>query len=44
MMRHGHVDKNPVLDFSSTYFEGEKAGLSAYGYSRDKEARSKRDT
>jgi hypothetical protein len=31
MMRHGLVDKDQL--FSSTYFEGENAGLSASGYS-----------
>jgi transposase len=33
---HGLVDKNQVGDFSSSYFEGEKAELGALGYSRDK--------
>jgi transposase len=35
MVRQGLVDRDQLLDFSSTYFEGEKAALGAYGYSRD---------
>ena len=30
------VDNNQIIDFSSTYMEGERAELAAYGYSRDK--------
>lgn len=30
------VDNRQIIDFSSTYFEGEKAEFAAYGYSRDK--------
>ena len=30
------VDSNQIIDFSSTYFEGEKAEFASYGYSRDK--------
>jgi hypothetical protein len=36
LTRHGLVDKDQLMDFSSTYFEGEKAELGAYGYSRDR--------
>lgn len=36
LMKHGLVDNQQLMDFSSTYFEGEKASLSAFGYSRDK--------
>ena len=30
------ADSNQIIDFSSTYIEGEKAELASYGYSRDK--------
>ena len=30
------IDSNQIIDFSSTYVEGEKAELASYGYSRDK--------
>jgi len=30
------LDNQQIIDFSSTYFEGEKADLASYGYSRDK--------
>jgi len=33
---NGLVDSNQIIDFSSTYVEGEKAELASYGYSRDK--------
>ena len=33
--KHGLIDKEQIFDFSSTYFEGRKAELSSYGYSRD---------
>jgi transposase len=33
---NGLADSNQIIDFSSTYMEGEKAELAAYGYSRDK--------
>lgn len=33
---NGIVDNNQIIDFSSTYIEGEKAELASYGYSRDK--------
>jgi transposase len=36
LKEYGLVDDQQLLDFSSTYFEGEKASLGAYGYSRDK--------
>jgi transposase len=36
LREEGLVDNQQVLDFSSTYFEGEKASLGAYGYSRDR--------
>lgn len=32
----GLIDKKQIIDFSSTYFEGEKAEFASYGYSRDK--------
>lgn len=32
---HGLVDNSQVVDFSSSYFEGGKAGLGELGYSRD---------
>lgn len=35
LLAHGLVDREQLLDFSSTYFEGEKASLAAHGYSRD---------
>jgi transposase len=34
--KHRLVDKKQVIDFSSTYFEGGKAELSEFGYSRDR--------
>ena len=34
--KHGLVDQRQVIDFSSTYLEGEKAELGEYGYSRDR--------
>lgn len=34
--KHGLVDDKQIMDFSSTYFEGDTASLGAYGYSRDK--------
>jgi transposase len=34
--KHGLVDSNQVIDFSSTYFEGTKAEFADFGYSRDK--------
>ena len=33
---NGLADRKQIIDFSSTYMEGEKAGLASYGYSRDK--------
>lgn len=36
LKKHGLVDTQQLMDFSSTYFEGEKADLGAYGYSRDR--------
>ncbi len=33
--KEGQVDKNQIQDFSSSYFEGKKAEIGAYGYSRD---------
>jgi len=33
---NGLVDNDQIIDFSSTYMEGERAELAAYGYSRDK--------
>jgi transposase len=33
---HGLVDNSQLMDFSSTYFEGEKADLGTFGYSRDR--------
>jgi len=41
ILEHGLVDKEQLSDFSSTYFEGEKAELSAHGYSRDRRAERK---
>jgi len=32
---HGLADRNQLVDFSSTYFEGDHAELGEYGYSRD---------
>lgn len=34
--KHGLVDSEQVIDFSSTYLEGSKAELAELGYSRDK--------
>jgi transposase len=34
--KHGLVDSDQVIDFSSTYLEGSKAELAEFGYSRDK--------
>lgn len=34
--KHGLVDSNQVIDFSSTYLEGSKAELAEFGSSRDK--------
>jgi len=34
--KHGLVDSEQVIDFSSTYLEGSKAELAEFGYSRDK--------
>jgi len=36
LKKHGLVDKEQLMDFSSTYFEGEKAEIGALGYSRDR--------
>ena len=33
---NGLADSNQIIDFSSTYVEGEKAELASFGYSRDK--------
>ena len=33
--KHGLVDENQITDFSSSYFEGKKAELADFGYSRD---------
>ncbi len=33
--RQGLVDDNQIADFSSSYFEGEKAQIAEFGYSRD---------
>lgn len=35
LAEHGLVDDSQVVDFSSSYFEGGKAGLGELGYSRD---------
>ncbi len=35
LIKEGHVDINQISDFSSSYFEGKKAEVGAYGYSRD---------
>jgi len=32
----GLADDRQIIDFSSTYLEGEKAEFASYGYSRDK--------
>jgi len=34
--KYGLVDKNQVLDFSSTYLEGKNSELGEFGYSRDR--------
>lgn len=34
--KHGLADSEQVFDFSFTYFEGSKAELAEFGYSRDK--------
>lgn len=34
--KHGLVDNDQIIDFSSSYFEGTKADLSELGFSRDK--------
>ncbi len=34
--KHDLADSKQVIDFSSTYFEGNKAELAEFGYSRDK--------
>lgn len=34
--KHGLVDSEQILDFSSTYLEGKGAELGKYGYSRDR--------
>ena len=34
--KYEFVDSNQVIDFSSTYLEGEKSELGEFGYSRDK--------
>ncbi len=36
LIKHGLVDKNQLMDFSSTYFEGDEAALGTFGYSRDR--------
>ena len=33
--KHGLVDPNQLIDFSSTYFEGRNSALGEFGYSRD---------
>jgi len=33
---YGFADKEQLMDFSSAYFEGEKAEIGAFGYSRDR--------
>ena len=30
------ADEKQIIDFSSTYFEGDKAEFASFGYSRDK--------
>jgi len=35
LKEHDLIDAKQILDFSSTYFEGEHAELSEFGYSRD---------
>jgi len=36
LVKYNLIDKTQIIDFSSTYFEGENSELGAYGYSRDK--------
>ena len=36
LKKHDLVDPKQIMDFSSTYFEGDNASIGAYGYSRDK--------
>ena len=35
LQEHGLIDKDQIFDITSTYFEGDKAGLAEHGYSRD---------
>ena len=34
LKEYGLVDNKQIIDFSSTYLEGEKAEFASYGYSR----------
>ncbi|MDI6917297.1 MAG: transposase [Thermoplasmatales archaeon] len=36
IVKHGLVDKKQIIDFSSSYLEGNKAELGMHGYSRDR--------
>ena len=36
IIESGLTDNKQIIDFSSTYLEGEKADFASYGYSRDK--------
>ena len=44
LKEHGLVASEQILDITSTYFEGEKAELSALGYSRDRRPEKKQVT
>ena len=44
LKEHGLVASEQIFDITSTYFEGEKAELSALGYSRDKRPEKKQVT
>jgi len=44
LKEHGLIASEQIFDITSTYFEGEKAELSALGYSRDKRPEKKQVT
>ena len=44
LKEHGLVASEQIFDITSTYFEGEKAELSALGYSRDRRPEKKQVT
>lgn len=44
LKEHDLIDSNQIIDFSSTYFEGENAEIAELGYSRDKRPDKKQIT